>query len=67
MWIWQASYVYSCTGPLPELPVPVYISDVRELDTIFTEEATMHNQHPLVQHMRQRQPAEGISEQLHHL
>lgn len=45
----------------------VYASDVRQLDAIFAEEAAVHDQHPLVQHVGQGQPAEGVSEELNHL
>ena len=32
-------------------PVPVYASDVRQLDTILAEQAAMYDHHPVVQHM----------------
>lgn len=47
--------------------MPVYASDVRQLHTIFAEQATMYHHHPVVQHMSQGQPAEGVSEKLNHL
>lgn len=45
----------------------VNASDVRQLDSIFAEEAPMHHQHSVVQNMSQGQPAEGVSKQLDHL
>ena len=45
----------------------VNATDVRQLDSIFAEEAPMHHQHSVVQNMSQGQPAEGVSKQLDHL
>lgn len=49
------------------LPEAVDLAQVIEGDAILGEQAAMHNEDALVQHMRQRQPAEGLSEQVDHI
>ena len=47
-------------------PVSVDSPDVVQLDTILGEEAAMDHQHAPVQDMRQRQPPEGLLEDVGH-